>query len=334
MAADVNRISEIEQGINDIKDWNEDREYKEPHPWYVQVCIDYYENLHQPSGSDLESNSEPVQKPEEELSASMATLTITEQQQQEQKQNPDKEMEVKVKPGPGHTDLVQLLLLVKPSDLVKDMMQQINDKTGLTQDDYVLVYQTKRMDPNFTIGAFYLTASSTIHMVLRGLKGGAGGKRQRGNDDDDADPIPSIIRKPDATEQDLPEVSRALGLDDINIQGWVDTLSLGDLKALHGIYSKNKGNGNTDSHINAYIKFLVEYRELEVMRKRTVTVQNYLKAVFKSSLPNRTVFGAMVDKAIVKEEVRADERAKVEKEKSEAAAKAAAETANNRRWFG
>lgn len=37
--ADSNKVLEIESGINDIIVWNEDREYKDPDPWYVQVEI-------------------------------------------------------------------------------------------------------------------------------------------------------------------------------------------------------------------------------------------------------------------------------------------------------
>ena len=150
----------------------------------------------------------------------------------------------------------------------------------------------------------------------------------------------------------MPEIAAALQIDDFDISKWIETLNLDDLevlrtkhnlisttfkttskKAIKQIYLKNKTNGNTDSHIRAYIKFMKEFKDLEelitikiliqsiltqnapflnqnapflnqnapflqVVRRSVFDAQNYLSAVFKIGLPDKAEFGIMIETAV------------------------------------
>ena len=93
----------------------------------------------------------------------------------------------------------------------------------------------------------------------------------------------------------MPEIAAALQIDDFDISKWIETLNLDDLevlrtehnlisttfkttskKAIKQIYLKNKTNGNTDSHIRAYIKFMKEFKDLEELITIKILIQSIL----------------------------------------------------------
>ena len=56
-------------------------------------------------------------------------------------------------------------LSVKVSDTINDVKEKIHDKTGLEPDKFHLVHSQKKLDPFFTVSAFYLKGQDTVYIV-------------------------------------------------------------------------------------------------------------------------------------------------------------------------
>ncbi len=65
----------------------------------------------------------------------------------------------------NNPDIQPLDLKVKPLDLVKTVKTQIYDMVGLPPDSYHLFFKHKKLDDNFTVGAFYVESGDILYIV-------------------------------------------------------------------------------------------------------------------------------------------------------------------------
>ena len=56
-------------------------------------------------------------------------------------------------------------LSVKVSDTILNVKHKIQEMKGLQADLFEVVFQQKKMDPHFTVSAFYLKDQDTVYIV-------------------------------------------------------------------------------------------------------------------------------------------------------------------------
>lgn len=182
---------------------------------------------------------------------------------EQQMQNPDEVLELFIKPGNCYLEPIPVF--VKRSELVKVIVEQITHKTGLSQDHFLLVYQQKRMDVNFTAGAFYLEDGATIHLVLKGLAGGG----KRGRLAEDNEPQQNIVMMvPEPMDDDIKVVQECLKHKDINFQQWLYGLEIQELEVLKQSIDSNISTGKIVSYVRPYLNSHPDFAALQAVKKR------------------------------------------------------------------
>jgi hypothetical protein len=167
-------------------------------------------------------------------------------------------MQISVKALTGKT----ITLWVKASDIITTVKAMIHVKWGIPRKFQRLIYAGLHMEDG-TLEDFNIKKGAEVVLVLRNA---GGGKRARKDDGQDAEggksKIESIIGEITAKAGDAPAVAVAI-TKDINIDDWLDNLTIADAEALKLVAVKYEKSGHSDTVIRSYAKYVPTVNALE-----------------------------------------------------------------------
>ncbi len=88
---------------------------------------------------------------------------------------------------------------------------------------------------------------------------------------------------PQPLPTDVQVVQAALGLQKINMDAWLLSLSIKELEDLKTSLSTGSRTGNVDYIANANLPYINEMKALESLEERMTLRKNWLRALFKST---------------------------------------------------
>ena len=171
-------------------------------------------------------------------------------------EHPDDEegMQIFVKTPTGKT----ITLDVEASDLIATIKTLVKNKEGIPKVQQRLLFMDQQLEDSCTLSDYNILQNNILTLLL-GIKGGA--KRGRLSE---PHRIPIFMGKVQTELGDIPQVRDSLALTQIDIMSWLASLTTTERSELTTLIEKNESRGLCDQSIKGYMKFIREYKELQV----------------------------------------------------------------------
>jgi hypothetical protein len=156
-----------------------------------------------------------------------------------------------------------ITLDVSSCDRIIQLRRQIEDKEGIPLDQMRLTFNGRPLEDHLIVATYNIQKESTIRVTGR-LRGGA----KRAKTSSSSEPIPTFLGRPEVNENDKPEVRAMFGLDVINIEALLGSMSQEKINELAQVVEKYENSGLSDTSVKAFSEFIQEMEQLKAMGAR------------------------------------------------------------------
>jgi len=175
-----------------------------------------------------------------------------------------------------------ITLDVEASDTINMVKGMIQNKEGVRRKDFDLEFSGEKLVGSYTLTQSGIAGGAELTMVLSGLKGS--GKRARASHDDGEENMDGpLVLDCTPLPDDAQCVREALALKSINIDPWVESLTLAQAEDLKTVLEDSKITKNTDNMIRKLCSYVKEYAKVDHEKNRMITAQMIIRSAFNKS---------------------------------------------------